>query len=92
MQGRKYEFLVVGSGMGGATLARELSRKGREVLVVERGRREKKVGTFQDCTRYYDANRLTQVPAKSKEGVVLWRTFNGWRVHGSGLWQWRAVP
>jgi len=74
VQGRKYAFAIVGSGMGGATLARELSRKGNEVLVIERGKREKKLGTFQDSLRYFDANKLTQVPAKSKEGVVLWRT------------------
>ncbi len=73
MNGKRYEFLIVGSGAGGATLARELSRRGREVLVVERGRHEEKIGTFRDALRYFDANRLTKTPAKSKEGVILWR-------------------
>ncbi|MCR4405547.1 MAG: GMC family oxidoreductase [Anaerolineae bacterium] len=73
MKGRKYEFLIVGSGAGGATLARELSKNGKEVLVVEKGRYEEKIGTFRDALRYFDANRLTKTPAKSKEGVILWR-------------------
>lgn len=73
MESRKYEFLVVGSGAGGATLARELSRRDREVLVVERGKRER-VGTFRDILRFFDMTAL-KVPRQSKEGVILWRTF-----------------
>jgi choline dehydrogenase-like flavoprotein len=82
MQSRKYEFLIVGSGAGGATLARELAGRGRDVLVLERGKREGRVGTFKDCTRYYDADRLalvpsrlTKMPRRSNEGVIIWRTF-----------------
>lgn len=33
----KHEYILVGSGAGGAVLARELCRKGRDVLVVESG-------------------------------------------------------
>ncbi len=36
----RHEFVVVGSGAGGATLARERARRGRGVLVVARGRPE----------------------------------------------------
>jgi len=74
MVDKKYDFLIVGSGTGGATLARELSRKNQSVLVLEKGSREKKLGTFQDSLRFYDANRLTKVPKTSKEGVIIWRT------------------
>ena len=35
---RKFDYIIVGSGAGGATLARELCRKGREVLIVEQGK------------------------------------------------------
>ena len=76
MRGKKYEFLIVGSGAGGATLAMELTRRGSEVLVVERGEHEKKIGTLRDTFRYFDtASKLTKTPAKSREGVILWRTF-----------------
>ena len=71
---KKYDFIIVGSGAGGATLARELSRKNQSVLVLEKGSNEKKLGTFQDSARFYDANKLTKVPKKSKEGVIIWRT------------------
>jgi len=71
---RHYEFLVVGSGAGGSTLAYELSKRGKQVLVIEKGERENEIGSFKDCLRYYDATVL-KTPAKSKEGVILWRTF-----------------
>lgn len=74
METRNYQTIIVGSGAGGATLARELSKRGKPVLVLERGKAEQAVGTFTDCTRYYDANVL-KIPKKSKEGVILWRTF-----------------
>ena len=73
MQNKKYDLLIVGSGAGGATLARELSRRGKRVLVLESGRREQSVGTYRDSLRYYDRSRITKRPARSREGVVLWR-------------------
>ena len=71
---RNYEFLIVGSGAGGSTVAYELSKRGKSVLIIEKGKRENKIGTFKDCLRYFDATIL-KTPAKSKEGVILWRTF-----------------
>lgn len=75
MDDRVYDYLIVGSGTGGATLANELASRGKEVLVVECGKRETSLGTFNDCVRYYDANKLTLIPKRSKEGTILWRTF-----------------
>lgn len=74
MKGDKYEFIIVGSGAGGATLARELSKRGKQVLIVERGKYEEKIGTFRDSLRYFDMNKLTKMPAKAKEGAILYRT------------------
>jgi choline dehydrogenase-like flavoprotein len=34
---RKPEYVIVGSGAGGGTIALELERKGKEALVLERG-------------------------------------------------------
>jgi choline dehydrogenase-like flavoprotein len=72
---QKYKFIIVGSGAGGATLARELTKKNKKVLVVEKGKPETSLGTFQDAVRFYEGNKLTKLPGKSKEGVILWRTF-----------------
>ena len=32
-----HDYVVVGSGAGGATIARELARNGKDVLVIEQG-------------------------------------------------------
>ncbi|KUH33735.1 hypothetical protein APY94_04695 [Thermococcus celericrescens] len=67
------EYLVVGSGAGGATIARELSREGKDVLIVEAGKYEGHVGTFRDSLRYFDTTGH-MTPKTSREGVILWRT------------------
>ena len=75
MDTKKYDYIIIGSGAGGATLAKELSAKGKTVAVIEKGKRENKLGRFLDCYRYYDVNKITMMPPKSKEGVVVWRSF-----------------
>jgi choline dehydrogenase-like flavoprotein len=74
LDGHRYNTVIVGSGMGGATLARELTRAGKDVLVIERGRRESRIGTFGDAPNIYDSHRMTRTPRTSREGVILWRT------------------
>jgi len=69
---KKYEFVVVGSGAGGVTLARELSNRGKEVLVIERGSEDQEIGSLQASFDVFDVNRF-RVPKKSNEGVILWR-------------------
>lgn len=72
--GHRYDAIVVGSGMGGAIVARELARAGRDVLVLEAGVPETHLGTFADAVRIYDGNEVTRTPRKSREGTILWRT------------------
>lgn len=71
---KKFEFVIVGSGAGGATLAMELAKKGKSVLVVERGIREKSLGAIMDIIRCYDLKGFAKMPFKSKQGAILWRT------------------
>ena len=55
------EFLIVGSGPGGATLARELARKGRDVVLLERGRDWRKsrlYGTYAGPLLYAEKHAL----------------------------------
>jgi choline dehydrogenase-like flavoprotein len=73
--GREHEFVVIGSGAGGASVARELAVAGKDVLVVERGSRAKRLGTMQAVLDMYDGNRVLRRPLHSREGVILWRTF-----------------
>ena len=55
----RHDVVVVGTGPGGATVARELARRGKKVLVLERGRGGPLRGTF----RQYLAAQL--VPGRS---------------------------
>ncbi len=55
---RKADVVVVGSGPGGATVAREMARAGKKVLLVEKGRRHEWLG-----------NHLTGLMIADKMGV-----------------------
>lgn len=58
---KKYEIVIVGSGPSGATLARELSRAGRDVLLIEKGkdwRNSPFYGTYFGCLFYIDKSGL----------------------------------
>jgi choline dehydrogenase-like flavoprotein len=72
---REFDYIIVGAGVGGATLAKELSKKHKNILVIEKGVMEKNYGTFMDAVRYFDVSKITKVPKKSNEGITLWRTF-----------------
>jgi choline dehydrogenase-like flavoprotein len=75
MKTATYDVVIIGSGAGGSTLARELMRrKQQNIVVLEKGTRETSYGTLKESARYYDGNTLLRQPAKSKEGVILWRS------------------
>jgi choline dehydrogenase-like flavoprotein len=71
----KYDYLIVGSGAGGATLARELAARGKHPLVVETGRPHTNLGTYRYSTNYYDSHGIDifRIPARSREGTIIWR-------------------
>lgn len=75
MKNSKFDFIIVGSGAGGSTLAWELRKRDKEVLVLERGADIKKIGSFKDILNFYDCNKYTKIPKKSKEGLIIYRTF-----------------
>ena len=55
------DVIVVGSGPGGATVARELSRAGKRVLLLERGRDYRPrwyYGTYLGAILYTDRGSL----------------------------------
>jgi len=49
---KKYDAIVVGTGPGGATVARELSRAGKSVLMLERGGNPNLRGVFWQYALY----------------------------------------
>jgi choline dehydrogenase-like flavoprotein len=74
MNRKEYDHVVVGSGAGGATIALELAKKGKRILVLEQGKPEASIGTFNNCLRYFDLKKYSRMPHYSEDGIILWRT------------------
>jgi choline dehydrogenase-like flavoprotein len=69
---RQAEIVVVGSGPGGASVARQLARAGKKVLLLERGqdyRRKRYYGTYLGPLAYADRSSLLF----TKEGLNIIR-------------------
>lgn len=66
------DFIIVGSGPGGATTARELARRGKRVLILERGNDERArpyYGTYAGPLIYADKHSFLY----SQEGINIIR-------------------
>jgi len=72
---RKYEFIIVGSGAGGATLAKELTIRNRDVLILEKGKYEHRYGSLRDIARFYDIRKSSETKRLTTEGVKVFRAF-----------------
>jgi choline dehydrogenase-like flavoprotein len=73
MKKLKSDIIIVGAGVGGATVAHELAKKGRKVLIIEKGHSfpQEKTGTELFVSRYYDKFGFR---CKTVEGVHYYRT------------------
>jgi len=72
------DVVVVGSGPGGATVARELSRAGRSVILLERGidhRGKSYYGTYIGALMYSDRMSLLF----TREGLQIVRPRRNWK-------------
>lgn len=65
--GQVYDAIVVGSGPGGATVTRELARAGRRVLLLEKGRERRRLGTYAAALSVLDRFGFF----RSREGLPL---------------------
>jgi len=75
LKNRKYEFVIIGSGAGGATLGKELASRGKDVLILEKGKYEQRFGTLRDIARFYDVRRASETKRLTPEGVIVFRVF-----------------
>ncbi|MEI6863314.1 MAG: GMC family oxidoreductase N-terminal domain-containing protein, partial [Candidatus Omnitrophota bacterium] len=67
----KTDTIIIGSGAGGATVAKELARRGKKTLVIERGQFPRELGTMRSAVfSHYDRCALRT----SREGVIIYRT------------------
>ena len=75
LKNRKYDFIIVGSGAGGATLGKELALRDKDVLILEKGRYKKSFGSLRDLARFYDVRRASETRRITSEGVQVFRAF-----------------
>lgn len=67
------DIVVIGSGAGGASVAKELAKQGRDVLVLEKGKLVHKVGKQREALKYYDRFALRS----SIEGFFVYSAIMG---------------
>ena len=68
LRNQEYDTVVVGSGPGGATVARELSRRGERVLILERGAHRPLREDMRTIARILNGVRVG-------DGLVMGRAF-----------------
>ena len=64
---KSYDAIVVGSGPGGATVARGLVQEGKSVLLLEKGNNRPCTGTYLNALKLFDRFGFY----KSKEGLAM---------------------
>lgn len=69
-QTREYDVIIVGSGTAGSTLARELARGGRRVLVLERGQDRTLDERFSSLVAIANEVKLGDEGLSSMRGLV----------------------
>ncbi len=79
MENQSYEYIIIGTGPGGAPAARELAKAGKSVLMVERGPRHEKGLGFPFGPRILEGGGFF---CRSQEGVYIAR---GITVGGSSM-------
>jgi len=89
MQVEECEYVIVGSGAGGATLAKELTSRHKRVVVVEMGSHEKGIDAFGRYLRKTYPHRVISLIKGWKAHPVIYRaiTAGGSTVisHGNGV-------
>lgn len=64
---QNYDAIVIGSGPGGATVARQMARGGKSVLLLEKGNNKKCTGSYINALRMFDRFGFF----KSREGLTM---------------------
>ena len=72
---QEYDAIVVGTGVSGCTVSRELTLAGKKVLMIERGSRVKNVGNSIAMARM--AKNFGMTLSEEKTSVVFGETYGG---------------
>jgi len=68
----EYDYIIVGAGLCGLVLAKELSKRNKKVLILERGGFLDKLGKVRYCVGFYDKHNTL---IGSNQGVPVYRVF-----------------
>jgi len=69
---KEYDYIIVGAGLCGLVLAKELSRKNKKILILETGSFVNKLGTIRHALSFYDW-RLGLT--RTKQRVSIYRAY-----------------
>jgi choline dehydrogenase-like flavoprotein len=72
---KEYDVIVVGSGAGGATGAREMARRGKSVLILERGGHTRFLG--YSLSMAFILKRFGLTRSKEKYTVIFGNNYGG---------------
>ena len=75
---KEYDYIIVGAGHCGLVLAKELCKKNKRVLILEKGGFINAMGSVWPAALFYDKMAL----AASRQGVTIYRAFG---VGGTGV-------
>lgn len=67
---KNYDAIVIGSGPGGATVARQMATNGKSVLLLEKGNNKKCTGSYLNALLMFDRFGFF----KSMEGLTMLKT------------------
>jgi len=75
---KEIDVTIIGSGGGGAPLAYELSKKNKNVLIIDRGPvvNPEHLGNFWQTVIFNGYYHRMAAFSRSKEGIVIYRTYN----------------
>jgi len=66
---KEFDYIIVGAGLSGLNLAKELSKGQKRILLLEKGRFLNRIGSLISSAAFYDKCALS----KSIEGIVIYR-------------------
>ena len=91
-----YDFIIIGTGAGGGTLARELAPTGKRILILERGDflpREKEnwdpVAVYQNSRYYTDAEKWIDKSGEPFDPQTCYWVGGNTKVYGAALLRMR---
>ena len=68
----KYDIIIIGSGAGGGTMALELAKTGKKILIIERGEHlPREIDNWSPKAVFIDKKYRTKETWLDKDGKVL---------------------